>query len=113
MSARKTPLLLRRSPLTGEVHALTAYTQAGGVLRARLNGKHDVTADFGALVCELLLDDASEALPILDRLSLLEEPGEAPGLTLPEQMELRSFFEALRRVAERHNAGPHVQGEAA
>lgn len=104
---RKTPVLLREGPLSKRIHALTRYTrkQAHGreVIQAALDGKHDVTADFDALVCELLLKQAPNIAAILD--------GAAKGfdLTPDECKEIARFRYALVEIIERHNSGPHVK----
>jgi hypothetical protein len=108
---RKTPVLLRRAPLSGRIDALTGYTRKDGgrILQARPDGKHDVTADFDAIVCELLLDSAPDALPILDDVT----SGEDYVLGEEAKEELRRFFEAIKEIVERHNDGPHVKRDPA
>lgn len=103
MSARKTPILLRRAPLSGGVVALHRYTRKvrGGTefLDSGIDGKQDVTADFDALVCELLLNPAPKIIEQLD--------GAAKGIkpTSAEADEIGVFREALVAIVERHNAG--------
>jgi MoxR-like ATPase len=107
MAARKTPILLRRAPLSGGIMALHRYTRktiwGREVLDAGFDGKQDVTADFDALVCELLLDPAPKIVEQLD--------GAARGmeLTAGEREEISAFRKALIEIVERHNAGPHVR----
>jgi hypothetical protein len=110
MSARKTPILLRQGPLSGRIYALTRYQRKplknGGYTMAVIgDGREDVTADFDALVCEHLLDDAPDICAILD--------GAADGqrLTDDECQQLANFRKALVAIVERHNAGPHVKRE--
>lgn len=109
MSARKTPVLLRRTPLSGGVAALTRYTYKndGRVLQAAADGKHDVTADFDALVCEMLLDDAPDTLPILQ--TFVEGGTE---FTTEDRLQIGEFYDALVRIVRRHNAGPHVKRDS-
>lgn len=107
MATRKTPILLRRAPVSGGIVALHRYTRktirGRDVLDAGFDGKQDVTADFDALVCELLLNPAPKIIEQLD--------GAARGMELTdgEREEVRAFREALCVIVERHNAGPHVR----
>jgi MoxR-like ATPase len=103
VSARKTPILLRPGPLSGRIWALTRYRRTGRAVQVIGDGREDVTADFDALVCELLLDPAPRIIEQLD--------GAARGmeLTSEEREEIHAFREALVAIVERHNAGPHVQ----
>jgi hypothetical protein len=104
MTPRKTPVLLRRAPISGGVNALTKYTyrNGGAILQAATDGKHDVTADFDALVLETLLDpDAADITAALD--------GAARGLDLneAERAEVAAFRERLVQIIERHNSTGH------
>jgi hypothetical protein len=97
---RKTPVLLRPAPLSGGVMALTRYSwrNGGQMLVAATGGKHDVTADFDAIVMRTLLDpDSPNIVGILD--------GVADGAVLAadERAEVRAFRERLRAMVERHN----------
>jgi hypothetical protein len=110
MSARKTPILLRESPLTKRIYALTRYRlreREALSLEVVGDGRCDVTADFDALVCELLLGPAPKIIEQLD--------GAARGmeLTREERQEIEAFRQALVRLVERHNAGPYVKREGA
>lgn len=101
MAERKTPILLRRGPLSGRVEALTSYRYLNGgrTLKVLGDGKHDVTSDFDALMLEeLFADDAPDIVSILD--------GAADGevLTDEERAQVRAFRERLRAACERHNA---------
>ena len=103
MSARKTPILLRRAPLSGGITALHRYTRyqfrnGEEILKAAIDGKQDVTADFDAILCELLLGPAPKIIEQLD--------GAARGIVLTggEREEVRLFREALIAIVERHNA---------
>jgi hypothetical protein len=105
---RKSPILLRRGPLTGKVMAIYRYTrkphsaERGGLIVAANDGKQDVTADFDALVLEGLLDpDSPNIVGILD--------GVADGqfLTADEKAEVRAFRERLRGLVVRHNETGH------
>jgi hypothetical protein len=105
MSQRKTPILLRRGPVSGRIHALYRYTRKDDVLRSATNGKEDVTADFDALVCELLFDpDSANIIEQLD--------GAARGfeLTSSEKMEIEKFRTRLIELVERHNNEGHGAG---
>lgn len=79
--------------------ALTHYRWRNGfqTLVVSTNGKHDVTADFDAIVMQTLLDPAPNIVGILD--------GVADGepLTADERAEVRAFRESLRAMVERHN----------
>lgn len=106
MSARKTPILLRRGPLSGEVMAVFRYTlktiRGREVIDAGMNGKQSVQADFDVLVLEELLDpDAQDIISILDGVA------DGESLTDDERAQVRAFRERLKAIAERHNAGPH------
>jgi hypothetical protein len=110
MAARKTPVLLREAPLSKRINALTNYRRMkapndADIIVAATNGKHDVTADFDAIICQMLLDDAPDALPILDEVS----SDEMYALTEEKREQLRIFYEAVRAIVERHNSGPHVK----
>ena len=102
MSARKTPILLRKAPLSGGINVLTNYRRVGKVIRSATDGKHDVTADFDALVLEELLNpDATGITAALD--------GAARGMTLDasERKEVRVFRNRLVALIERHNRTGH------
>lgn len=109
MAARKTPVLLRVAPLSKRINALTNYRHTEGsngadIIVAATNGKHDVTADFDAIVLEMLLDpDAKSIVEQLD--------GAARGmkLTKADRAEIAAFRERLIAIIERHNSGPHVK----
>lgn len=103
MSQRKTPIRLSRSLLTGSVMVLTRYSvqHRGGrpIYKSTENGKHDVSADFDALMLEeLFAEDASDIVLILDGVALGET------LTDEERAQVRAFRERLRVACERHNA---------
>ena len=99
---RKTPVLLRRGPLSGGVNALLRYTRTerNGRELLRASEKQDVSADFDTLMLEELFgpeDDSPDIVGILD--------GAADGqlLTAGEKAQVRAFRERLRVVCERHN----------
>lgn len=103
MRPRKTPVRLSKSPLTDRVMALTRYSvqERNGrpLYKATEDGKHDVSADFDALMLEeLIAADAPDIVGILD--------GVADGqrLTCDEKAQVRAFRERLRAACERHNA---------
>jgi hypothetical protein len=104
MSMRKTPVLLRRAPLSGGVNALTRYTfkNGGAILQAATDGKHDVTADFDALVLEALLDPDS-----LNIIGILDGVADREKITSQEAAEVRAFRERLKTIIERHNTTGH------
>lgn len=104
MSKRKTPVLLRRGPLTGDVMALLRYTRK--TVRGRevldASSKQDVTADFDALMLEGLLDpDARDIVSILDGVADGQE------LTDDERAQVRVFRERLAAFCVRHNTRGH------
>ena len=77
MTPRKTPVRVLRSPLTGEIYAVTKYTTVtGGMIRAQI--KHDVTADVDAIVNRTL----SEALTEVEEALATHEPLLAVGAVL-------------------------------
>jgi hypothetical protein len=99
---RKTPILLRRGPLSGRINALTRYTitERNGRELLKASEKYDVSADFDVLMLEELFgaeNDSPDIVAILD--------GAADGyvLTAEEQAQVRAFRERLRSVCERHN----------
>jgi hypothetical protein len=106
--ARKTPVLLRRAPLSGDINAITRYTRkpmrSGGpdMICAAIDGKHDVTADFDAIVLEHLLDP--DAQGIIEQLD-----GAARGmkLTKADRAEIAAFRERLITIIHRHNTTGH------
>ncbi len=115
MATRKTPILLRRAPLSGDVMALHRYTRrvvrGKEVIDAGFEGKQDVTADFDALVCEALLDNSELGIASPDIIAILD--GVADGLVPNEQerAEVRAFRERLKALVERHNDHGHGRVE--
>lgn len=121
MAARKTPVLLRRGPVSGNIQALTRYTrrvEAGTIkgkkreiLRAATDGKHDVTADFDALVLENLLDGdgaAHNAWPASpDIIAILDGVADDDVITAEQRAQVRGFRERLKLQIERHNTQGH------
>jgi hypothetical protein len=101
--SRKTPVLLRRGPLSGDVNALLRYTRTkspGGVELLKASEKQDVTADFDALMLEELFgrdDDSPNIVAILDGVADGQE------LNAEERAEVRAFRERLAAACERHN----------
>lgn len=109
MSVRKTPVLLRRGPVSGDVIALLRYTYTqtprGEVLEA--SSKENVTADFTALMLEELIgSDAPNIVGILDGIAAVSESGAYP-LTDDERAQVRAFRERLKLAVERHNERGH------
>lgn len=100
---RKTPILLRPLPLSGGVAVLTRYTRSQGpngeILKAALDGKQDVTADFDAIVLETLLDPDSP-----DIVGILDGVADGESINAEEQAQVRAFRERLKALVERHNA---------
>jgi hypothetical protein len=102
--SRKTPILLRRGPMTGSVYAIHRYghaTLSNGreVIKAAIDGKQDITADFDALMLEELIDpDAPDIVGILDGVA------DGESLTDDERGQVRAFRERLAAACERHNA---------
>jgi hypothetical protein len=98
MTARKTPILLRRAPVSGRVMALYRYSTKGKMIVCGDSGRQDVTADFEELMLSYLMDDgAADIVGILD--------GVADGqlLTLEERAQVRVVRERIREACERHN----------
>lgn len=102
MSARKTPILLRRGPLSGNVMALHRYTRktvrGRDVIDAGLNGKQDVSHDFDALMLEELIDDGAEHI-----VAILDGVADGEPITDEQRAEVRVLRERLKVVIERHN----------
>lgn len=104
MAERKTPILLRKAPLSGGVMALHRYTRktVRGCDLIEASGKQDVTADFDALVLEGLLDpDAPDIVGILDGVA------DGESLTDDERGQVRAFRERLKAQILRHNEVGH------
>ena len=110
--ARKTPVLLRRAPLSGGVSVLTNYRRGEVNGRNTLtvvgDGKHDVTAAFYALVLEELMDgkvgQSGYNQPCPDIVGILDGAAAGLELNLEERGQLRQFRERFRRIVEDHNA---------
>jgi hypothetical protein len=100
VTERKTPILLRRGPFTGEVYAIYRYRRAArgrDVIEAQ--AKQAVTADYDALVIMELVDDGAE-----DIVGILDGVADGKMLTEDERVQVRIFRERLRALVERHNA---------
>lgn len=109
MSRRKTPVLLRRAPLSGRINALTSYRRPGDAITVVGDGKHDVTASFYAIVLEELLDgkghaehDATQPAP--DIISILDGVADGDPISDEQRKQVRAFRERLRAIALDHNA---------
>ena len=113
MSARKTPVLLRRAPLSGRINVLTNYVRGeapGGqtMIEVRGDGKHDVTAAFYAILLEELLDGeghegvAGEAASSL--IAILDGAADGEQLSKRDRNELRAFRERMVEIVDDHNA---------
>lgn len=103
----KKRVLLRRGPVTGGVNALTNYSYkmhgTKEILRAASNGKHDVTADFDALVCEFLLDpDCGDIIEQLDGAVRCPD-----ALSKANREEIGRFRIKLMAIIKRHNNSGH------
>lgn len=103
LTARKTPILLRRGGLSGNVMALYRYTRKNvrgvDMLQASADGKQDVTSDFDHLMLEELMDpDSPDMVMILD--------GVADGEILDDEyrVQVRAFHGRLKAACERVNA---------
>lgn len=111
MSARKTPVLLRESPLTKRVLALTRYRRktvnGNEVIEASTDGKHDVTADFDALVLGFLLDAHEDQQGCPDIVEQLDGAARGMKLTDGERCEIERFRERLILLIDRHNSTGH------
>lgn len=99
MSERKTPILLRRGPMSGEIQAIYRYTWDRKRDRITAHGKQSVQADFDVLMLEALLDPDSP-----DIAELLDSAAKGIKLTAPERKQVRAFRERLVAIIERHNA---------
>jgi hypothetical protein len=100
MTERKTPILLRRGPFSGEVYAIYRYRRK--VVRGRdvidAQAKQAITADYDALVLMELVDDGAE-----DIVGILDGVADGKMLTEDERVQVRTFRERLRALVERHN----------
>ena len=102
MAERKTPILLRRGPISGCVYAMHRYVRKvvgdTEIIDAGLHGKQDVSSDFDALVLMELLDGAPNGVPLLERCAQGFAVGSAG------QVELTRLHRNLVAVVDRHNA---------
>lgn len=100
---RKTPVLLRRAPMSGAVNVLTNYRRGEvngkDMITVVGEGKHDVTAAFYELMLTELMNDGCEA--IIEQLH-----GAALGLGLDkkDRAEIGLFRSRLVKIVEAHNA---------
>lgn len=109
--ARKTPILLRRAPLSGRINVLTNYSRKEinglDMIQVRGDGKHDVSAAFYALLTQELLDGECHtdlaAQPSPDIIAILDGAADGEKLSNDERAQLRSFRERLREIVEAHN----------
>ncbi len=103
MSARKTPILLRRGPVSGRVMALHRYTRktvrGNEVLDTGINGKQDVHDDFETLALSWLMDDGAE-----DIVAILDGAADGEPLTDEQRAQIRVVRERIREACESHNA---------
>jgi hypothetical protein len=103
VSARKTPILLRRSPLSNRVMALHRYTRkmirGHEMIDTGMDGKQDVTGDFETLALMWLMDDGAE-----DIVGILDGVADGQLLTADEKAQVRVVRERIRAACERHNA---------
>jgi hypothetical protein len=109
MNERKTPVLLRRGPLSGDVMALLRYTRKqtprGEILMS--SAKQDVTADFTVLMLEELLDGDEQWPASPDIVSILDGVADGESLTDDERLQVRAFRERLALACLRHNERGH------
>lgn len=111
MSARKTPVLLRRAPLSGRINVLTNYSRKEvkglDVIEVRGDGKHDVSAAFHALMLEELMDGTrhrgGHCDPVPDIIAILDGAADGEELSDEERGQLREFRERFREIVEAHN----------
>ena len=98
---RKTPVLLRRAPLTGRIMVLTNYrwVKGGKILSVVGDGKHDVSADYDSLVLTELIDNGAD-----DIVATLDGVADGQEITDAERYECRVLRERLKEMIERHNA---------
>lgn len=102
MTPRKTPILLRPAPLSGEIMALYRYSRktirGRDVIDCGHDGRWPVTADFDCIVLDMLMEDAPDICAALD--------GAAKGMELndDERGQIGKFRAALVKIIERHNA---------
>lgn len=95
---RKCPVLLRRGPVSGRIHALRRYTLKDDILTAQ--DKDDVTSDFYHLMMEDLFgkpEDCPDIISILD--------GVADGYVLrgEEAAQVRVFRDRFAALVTAHN----------
>lgn len=99
---RTLPILLRRTPINGRIVVLTNYLpdiNRRGIIRVRGEGKHDVTADFDAILCEMLLDpDCGDIVAQLDGAVRCPD-----ALSKNNREEIARFLLKLIDIIERHN----------
>lgn len=111
--ARKTPILLRRGPVSGRVQAVHRYsfTNDGQTLKATMDGKQDVHDDFESLALSWLMDNGAE-----DIVAILDGAADGEALNDEERGQVRIVRERIRKACERHNArllALSTQGDAA
>lgn len=104
--ARKTPVLLRRGPLSGNINALLRYTreERNGREFLKASDKQDVTADFDALVCEILYGDGHDGPPCPDIVFLLDKCAAGEALDEHEARQMDGFHGRFKKLVERHNS---------
>lgn len=107
---RKNPILLRRGPLSGRINALTNYRHDGPRLKVVGDGKHDVTADFDALVMEILYGDGHDGPPCPDIVFLLDKAAAGEALDSYEREQMDGFHGRFKKLVERHNERGHGAG---
>lgn len=109
MGERKTPVLLRRGPLTGDVVALLRYTHK--TVRGRevieAISKQDVTADFTVLMLDELMEADERWRDSPDIVGILDGVADGEELTAAERAQVRAFRERLAAACTRHNERGH------
>lgn len=103
VTPRKTPILLRRSPLSGEVRALYRYSRktlpsGREVIDCGSDGRWDVSHDYDALMLTELVDNGAE-----DIVGILDGVADGEPLTDDERAQVRVLRERLKTAIERHN----------
>lgn len=106
---RKTPVLLRRGPLSGNINVLLRYTRLDGprgeILKS--SDKQDVTADFDALVMEILFGDGHDGPPCPDIVYLIDKAAAGEPLNPDERVQMDGFCTRFKKLVERHNDHGH------
>lgn len=95
---RKTPILLRRGPISGNIHALLRYKLTADVLVAY--EKQDVSFDFYHLALEEMFG-ADDECP--DIIGILDGVADGEVLNDREKAQVRRFHDHFRAMVVKHN----------